>query len=254
MTVNSIKVQFEKCYLDSIKIVLNHNIKEDIIFNHGSFFKQLATNLQGKLINNQIQPNSPPEVPRVIVQTKELAILFGLNRMEVEIKGSRKHVGKGSVYDLYKNKIKEVIGLFDSYLHRDEFVEDFIGIIGPLRFPQDMNMNKEELVSKLSSKFYARTNAKKIISFNTKLGFHDPTEDYFFNYEISDYEVKNVNVKGDAGKPVRVDLNTFPTVEHGMLYVVDVNNRPKNSKRNFKDDVSETVENFFDAIKNVEDI
>jgi hypothetical protein len=134
--VDKTSIQLEKCYLDSIKTVVNHDIKEDLLLVFGSFLKQMATHLNGEIRINQVSDTTPPEIPRAIIVSKETQIQFGLNRIEVEIKGVRKHIKRDSLYDFYKHRIKEAEGLIQSYLSRGEFIQEFSGIIAPIRFPQ----------------------------------------------------------------------------------------------------------------------
>jgi hypothetical protein len=248
--VSKTSIQFEKCYLDSLKIVVNHDVKEDFILIFGSFLKQLATSLNGEIRISQLSEATPPEIPRAIIITKEIQIQFGLNRIEVEIKGMRKHVHRSSLYDLYKHRIKETEDLIQSYLNHVEFVQGFAGIVAPVRFPQSMNFKKDELLGQLHFLCTGRTN-NRLVSFSQKVGLNK--DDKFENFEISDYEVKNVNISAPiTSQHVALNLEEFPTVERGIMSIVDVNNKPKSTKFEFSDDVAEVVATFFKTIESFE--
>ena len=240
-------IQLEKCYVDSIKIVVNHDIKEDLLLVFGSFLKQMATNLNGEIRINQVSDATPPEIPRAIIIAKETQIQFGLNRVEVEIKGLRKHVNRGSLQDLYKHRIKEAEGLIQSYLSRGEFVQGFSGMVAPVRFPQSMDLNKNELLNQLHFLCTGRMNSK-LVTFSQKVGLN--IDENFENFEIRDYEVKNINITAPiTGKSLTLNLEDFPTVERGIMSIVDVNNKPKATKFDFSNDFSGVATAFFKTIE-----
>lgn len=240
-------IQLEKCYLDSIKIVVNHDVKEDLLLVFGSFLKQMATNLNGEIRINQVSDATPPEIPRAIIISKETQIQFGLNRIEVEIKGVRKHVKKDSLHDLYKHRIKEAEGLIQSYLSRGEFTQAFAGIVAPIRFPQSMETGKDELLNQLHLLCTGRMNTK-LVTFSQKVGLN--LEEKFVNFEVREYEVKNVNISAPiTNKPITLNLENFPTVERGIMSIVDVNNKPKTTKFDFSNDIAELVSSFFRTVE-----
>ncbi len=102
-------LQFQKCYLEAIKIVINHDVKPDLVLNYGSFFKNTATTLNAQLINNNTPNEAPPEIPRIVVSNKEISISFSLNRIEIQLIGVRKHGGKWLIKNIFNPKIDGVI-------------------------------------------------------------------------------------------------------------------------------------------------
>jgi hypothetical protein len=250
LSMDRISIQFEKCYLDSIKVVVNHEIKEDIILTFGSFLKQMAANIGGEVRINQISESTPPEVPRAIIVAKETQIQFGLNRVEVEIKGMRKHVKRDTLRDLYKHRIKEVEVLLQSYLNHGDILQGFSGIVAPARFPQSMVNTKDSLLNELHRMCTGRENPN-LVTYATTIGLKNDGK--FENFEIRDYEVKNINVSAPlVGKSLTINLDDFPTVERGILSVIDVNNKPQAAKFNFTMDFSSIVEAFFKTIETFE--
>lgn len=245
-------ISLERCYIDNIKLVYSHEFNSDILLSHGAYFKQLAKNLAGEILINQIDSNQPPEFPRVIVKSKEMVFHFSLNKVEIEILGYRKHTNRNTLRDTYKHKIKESIDILQSYLDREDFKEEFVGILAPVRFPQDIQKTKTELVSAIH-KALGRSTKLTVVSFNMKIGLLEETNKCFYNYEVSDYEVKNINLPGLLpGTPVKVDFNLFPTVEQGYLFVVDVNNRPSNKDNVFPVSLNNVVSHFFTAIEHID--
>lgn len=238
-------IQYTKCYLEVVKIVFTHEIKDDLIFSHGAYFQQLAKNLDGKLISNEIQRNAPPDLPRVIIQAKDLSIQFALNRMQIEVRGSRKHTSIDQLYGPLKPKIHEALSLFEAYLNRDGFKPDFVGVLGPIRFPQPMNTKKEIITKSLSEKFSGNVESKDLVTFSTKLGYLDNKKKLFVNYEIQDYEVKNIKIEAPANQNQIIDIAKFPTVEHGVLINIDVNNRPRDEKSDPLSELKNVLDSFF---------
>ena len=244
-------IQLERCYLDSIKIVVNHDVKDDLLLVYGSFLKQMATNLNGEIKINTVSDATPPEIPRAIIVAKETQILFGLNRIEVELKGMRKHAKRESLHDLYKHRIKEAEVLIRSYLSYAEFAQGFSGIVAPVRFPQNMEINKNELLNQLHFLCTGRMNTK-LVTFSQKVGLN--IDDKFENFEVREYEVKNVNVSAPVtNRPFTLNLDDFPTVERGIMSVIDVNNKPQATKFDFSNDFAGLVLTFFKAIETFDD-
>jgi hypothetical protein len=71
-------------------------------------------------------------------------------------------------------------------------------------------------------------------------------EEKFINLEVKEYEVKNVNITAPiTNRPIALNLENFPTVEHGIMSVIDVNNKPKTTKFDFTIDFVGLVASFF---------
>ena len=184
-------LQFEKCYIDSIKIVINHRIQEDLLLNYGVFFKEIASDLEAEIKINQVIDPMPPEISRITIVGKETVLDFGLNRIEINIKGNRKHVRKEDLFLGYKHRLNEIDSLLQNYLSKLEGKQGFVGIIAPVRFPQPINISKDVLIKKLYEIFVGSVNFD-LAAFSFKIGLK--IADIFENFEISDYEVKNVNI------------------------------------------------------------
>src|SRR6185295_521794 len=93
VSMNNTELQFEKFYLDSLKIVMNHSAQEDLLFTYGKGLKKIASDLDGNIkLNQGVDIMTPPEAPIVTIQAKDIYINFSLNRIEVGLKGSRKHI------------------------------------------------------------------------------------------------------------------------------------------------------------------
>ena len=245
-------VKYEKCYLDLIRIVINHDNKSDLVLNYANFFKELSQKLNGKIENLQVSDDELPEVPRLVITCQDFSFVFALNRVEAVIRGSRKHLFKDALYDFYRAKIKDSIGFLESYFAIDNFEIGFVGIIAPIRFPQDLNISKEELVSSICSKFNTNCNGRRTLTYNLKLGFYDDSGNYFLNYNIKDYTIKNFNKRvldGEKGTNT-YNYDDFPTVEQGVIIELDVNNRPMMKKKDpLSKQIISMINLFFEKIK-----
>src|SRR5437660_6184297 len=114
--MSNTELQFEKCYFDSLKVVMNHSVQEDLLFTFGKGLKKIASDLSGDIKINPSVDGMPLEIPRVTIQAKDIYVNFGLNRMEVGIKGSRKHVRHDELLSNYKHRLKEIELLVLSYI------------------------------------------------------------------------------------------------------------------------------------------
>lgn len=247
-------LQFEKCYLDSIKIVLNHESKKELLIAFGSFFKKIEQQLQGKLEVINILAGAAPELPRVRILSKEIILSFSLNRVEIEVKGFRKHSHVSSIFDLYKNKLKEAETLIAEYLSQDTFIQGFIGVVSNVRFPQDMNLKKEQIIEALYSKIKTADH-KKPLTFSFRIGFLNKSEDKFINYDIREYQLKNLRIAASKIEvPLTIEVNTLPTAEHGILTIIDINNRPQKEVRSFSQNLDEVLTCFFSSLESIENI
>lgn len=248
--MSKIKLQFEKCYLDSLKIVLNHGIEKDLLFTFGKGFKKIAANLDGNIKIIQDVDALPPEVPRVTIQAKDMYVNFGLNRIEVGIKGSRKHVRNEDLISSYKHQLKEVELLMLSYIQDIGVKENFIGMIAPVRFPQDINISKELLIKMLYEILIGKNNSA-LATFSFKIGLI--VDSFYENYEVSDYEIKNVGINPSSDSSSLINLDDYPTVEKGLLILIDVNNKPQ-STFHFSTDYTNVSIFFFNAIRTLKKI
>lgn len=251
VSMNETSLQLEKCYLDSTKIVVNHNIQKELLLTSGSFFKQMALNYGAEIKINSVGDDAAPEVPRVTIIAKEILFHFGLNRMEAEIKGIRKHVRKEGIFEVYKHYLKDIESLITNYLSKLDGKEGFTGIVAPVRFPQIEAITKEALIKRLYEILTGKNNSE-LAAFSVKIGLK--ISDMYVNYEISDYEVKNVSLQPSLNpQSIAVNLEDFPTVEKGVLVVVDVNNKLQLNHQ-FSVDYPNLIDNFFKAIGTFEKI
>ncbi len=237
--------QFDKCYFDSLKIVMNHSTQEDLLFTFGKGLKKIASDLGGDIRINQGDDFMPPEIPRVIIQAKDIYINFGLNRLEVGIKSSRKHVRNDELLSKYKHRLKEIELLILSYLQETGAKEDFIGMVAPVRFPQDIHISKESLIKTLHEMYTGRDDPA-LVAFSFKVGW--VVDGFYENYEVSDYEIKNVKVAPSPISSSLINIDEHPTVEKGLLIVVDVNNKSQ-SNYTFTTDFINVSAHFFNAAK-----
>lgn len=242
--MNKSSLQFDKCYLDSIKIIMQHSIQNDLILNQGNFFKKIAQELQAEIKINQIDNSVQPEIPRITILSKEIFINFGLNRLEIGIKGFRKHVKIKELQKIYRQQIKDSEKLLQQYLSIAGVEQNFIGILAPTRFPQDINLSKELITKKLYELLTAKS-YPELATFSFKIGFK--RNETYENYEVSDYEIKNVNLQPSIMNQSTVKLDNFPTVETGVLINIDVNNKPQ-LNYNFSSDYPNLVNTFFEAL------
>jgi len=248
--MSKVELQFEKCYLDSIRIVMNHSVQEDLLFTFGKGLKKIASNLGGDIKITQGADVMPPEVPRVTIQAKDIYVNFGLNRIEVGVKGSRKHVRNDELLSAYKHRLKEIELLILTYIQDTSVKENFIGIIAPIRFPQDINISNESLVKTLYEMLVGQDNSS-LATFSFKIGLI--VDGFYENYEVSDYEVKNVSVHSSPASPSFINLDGHPTVEKGLLILVDVNNKLQENYQ-FLTDYANLSAFFFNSVKAVKKI
>jgi hypothetical protein len=244
--MSKIELQIEKCYLDSLKVVMNHSVQEDLLFTFGKGLKKIAADLGGEIKVNQGVDLMPLEVPRVTIQAKDMYVNFGLNRMEVGVKGSRKHVRNDDLLSNYKHRLEEIKLLMLAYIQDTGAKEDFIGMVAPVRFPQDIGIPKEFLIQTLHKMFVGKCNFA-LTGFSFKIGLFE--NGFYENYEVSDYEVKNIRVYPPSSSPSLINLDEYPTVEKGLLISVDVNNKSQ-SMYHFSTDYMNVSTHFFNAVKN----
>lgn len=237
--------QFDKCYLEFLKVVVNHSTQEDLLFSFGKGLKKIASDLGGDIRVNPSSEGMPLELPRVTIQAKDMYINFGLNRIEVGIKGSRKHVRADELLSSYKHRLKEIELLMLSYLQETSAKENFIGIVAPVRFPQDLNISDELLINMLYEGFTGRSNSA-LAAFSFKVA--QVVDGFYENYEVSDYEIKNVKVAPFPVPSSQINIDEHPTVDKGLLVLVDVNNKSQ-SNYIFSTDFINVSAHFFNAVR-----
>lgn len=165
--------------------------------------------------------------------------------MEVGIKGSRKHIRNEELVSHYKHRLKEVELLMLSYINDAGIKENFIGMVAPVRFPQDLNIPNELLIKIMYEMFVWRSGSL-LAAFSFKVA--RIVDGFYENYEVSDYEIKNVRVVPSHAYPSLINIDEHPTVEKGLLFLVDVNNKSQSSYHLSTDFIN--VSNFFfNAIK-----
>ena len=93
---------------------------------------------------------------------------------------------------------------------------------------------------------YVGRDTSGLAAFSFKIG--RVIDGFYENYEVSDYEIKTVKVAPSPISPPLINIDEHPTVEKGLLIVVDVNNKSQ-SNYVFTTDFTNVSTHFFNTAK-----
>lgn len=200
----------------------------------GKYLQKLSKELGVPIPKMAVPSAAPPEAPRVIIPGSSTLIQVGLNRAE-----------------LFTQPPDHVAGEFNPAVDfglqaANRFLLDlvtvvryeWVGMVSTINFPTKTittMMAAATLVSDRLINIPRKT--RELSHLNLQIGFKE--DPFYVTYSISGYEIRVGAFPQPA--PKSIEISMMPVSETGIEVLLDVNNKPLQSKRGLKADLVEIV-------------
>ena len=205
-----------------IQIVSVFKIDNSIILSIGPSLKQLKNKLGGQIVPINNPDNSPPPLPRIVLQLKDTLLQIGLDRFDISLKPPL-HISEdlSESFKFAKQRAGSIISEFISHVSYK-----WSGIITTFSFPEQPLVSKSgiETVRPIFDRIInINRNNRELVSFQLQFGFKD--DDFNINYNISGFEERNISISPPIHGFLEVELNKFPVNNCGIQVILDINNK-----------------------------
>ena len=214
--------------VERIEIVSAFTRDEAVLLKHGPQINALAQRLRGTVSTLNAPDRSPPELPRLVVRFEDSLLQVGFNRYQIVMEPP-KHVS-GSYDDAIEYARNRVRPILKDLTNSGAY--EWTGIVVECVFPQDLsrfrsgNQAVHPVFSRLTTLDWPED---ELASFDLRLGLR--RNGYFRSYVISGYEIRELQFMTPPGVTrVAIDTTQGRVTETGYSIVLDVNNRPLQSK------------------------
>jgi hypothetical protein len=225
-------------------------LDNDIVLTVGSCLKNIQQRYKGHIqILNNIPELSPPNAPRMVFSAPGFIINVSLLRFDIMINPPQ-HISSdaGKVFDY----IQSLVLTINELLIEKNVKYEWAGFVLTIEIPMNGKTKQSSLeyfgpiFDKLIN---IKRNEKKLASFSLQYGFVET--DFFLNYSINGYEKLNINFPNIIQNPQSLSSITPEIIESGIVITLDINNKPQQSKKTFKDDFISTLSQSMSYYKTI---
>jgi len=223
-------LQFKNSSITALNLVASFPPRANALLELGPHFNSLAHHIRGKLLQTDAPPNAPPEIPRLIVAVNGIEYRMGLNRIEALIKEPPPDSPTRHLSDI-KAAFSEITERIESIFKSGGILSDFVGVICTVHFPQEVSASLQDISKELfSGMTLGKTYEREVVTFGWQVGFLSKDRQHFINLNVKNYQRRVLNVQGIPQQPIALDLSKSTLADQGVEVMVDINNRPKNTK------------------------
>lgn len=199
-----------------LQVVALFNLDANFITKINPLIQVWAQKFKAQIQSPAIPVTAPPEVPRIILQTKQLSLAISLNRITL-------------TYFLQENEnstFKSFVSFFWQQ-HKDFFValrsigiaEFKMAIFTKVAFSSANQKNFLEISKLLHESLFKQKITKLPTQVHANLGYQEIFG--FVNYSLAPYESRQIN---QALRGQVINLQQAPIVDTGVEVVVEINN------------------------------
>jgi len=217
-----------------VQVVVGFARDDEILLTAGKYLQKLSKELGVPIPKMAVPSAAPPEAPRAIIPGSSTLMQVGLNRAE-----------------LYTQPPDHVAGEFESAVDfalqaANRFLLDLMtvvryewaGMVSAINYPTKTITTMMAAATLASDKLINLPRRSRELShLNLQIGFREHT--FYVTYSISGYEIRIGALPQPA--PQSIDVSKVPVSETGIEVLLDVNNKPLQSKRGLKTDLLEIV-------------
>jgi hypothetical protein len=223
---------------NSIRLVVDLHPSSELPLTLESVTSQLATAVDGKRNLSGVPSEAPPEIPRLIVSSKQLQVQIGLSRVE-SVLFVPDHVAttSSSAFAYMRQMITGPL----APLYVKLYPYKWAGVV--LELDQAV-VGAKSMVDAIRASVSKLTNInhriEDLAAFNLQYGFKEG--DYFKHIKVQGYETRIVKKRIQAGQPLRIQQSEGTLMEAGIQLLVDVNNKPKQIRYSTLEDINSLVD------------
>lgn len=222
----------------NFQIAVAFEIEPNLILSLGPSIKALAARSQGQIHDAGFgDPDFPPDVPRIVVQTKQFLVNISLNRFDIHTTPPR-HLQENhpAAVQFAQTVASDVLG----ELLKVPVTYLWAGLVAHLKYPNEKPLASAPMaVNPVFQKLVnIPSSGKPLSSFEMRFGHQDG--DLFRSITVGGYATQNIRFRHvPLGEQAAVPMSVEGTeiVETGVQIFLDLNNKPSAEKKNPLDDL-----------------
>lgn len=224
------------------QVAVVFEIQPELILSLGPTIKALAQKSQGQIHEvSGGDPNFPPDVPRIVIQTRQFLVNISLNRFDIHVVPPRQlQENHSAAIQFAKTMVTDVL----KDLLQPQISYKWSGVVVQLKFPSAKPfLNAAAAVEPVFKRLVTfNPSDKPLSSFEMRFGYQEG--DLFRSVKIGGYSTRNLRMRtGTApSQPSPQVLNTGEITETGIQVFVDVNNKPSAERKGPHEDLQRLFE------------
>jgi hypothetical protein len=227
----------------NFQVAVAFEIEPELILSLGPSIRALATRTQGRIHDAGVgDPDFPPDVPRIVIQTKQFLVNISLNRFDIHATPPRHLQENHSAAVQFAQTVAgDVLG----ELLKVPVSYAWSGIVAHLKYPSEKPLASAPMA--VAPIFHQLINiphsGKPLSSFEVRFGYQE--DDLFRSIKLGGYATQNIRFKSVAeGEQTAAGFGVegADIVETGVQVFLDVNNKPSAGKKTPIDDLKRLFE------------
>lgn len=224
------------------QIAVAFDVQPGLILSLGPTIKNLAERTQGQIHQLSVgDPNFPPDVPRIVVQTKQFLVNISLNRFDIHVIPPRQLQQNHSASALFAETAATDVLNQLMKCHIDYM---WSGVVAHVKFPTATPLlSASAAVEPVFKRLVAfQPSSKPLSSFEMRFGYQD--DDLFRSTRICGYSSRGLRTRPNTSpsQPITQPSNMREIVETGIQIFIDVNNKPSMERKGPLEDLKRLFE------------
>ena len=219
-----------------IEIVTTFKPEENLLLILGSSIKKINEKLNGKFIQLNIPNDAPLELPRFVIQLKNIIIQFGMNRIQI-ISEPPVHI-QNSITESFKF-IEETSKYIISTILENDLTYSWTGIVTTIEQETKSSTPLIAVYPIFKKMINLKWNVDELASFSFQIG--RKIDGKFVNYTITGYEKRDFKINTIDKKKIRFEEMKNISREIGIQVLLDINNKPEVKKKGPIEDLNNII-------------
>lgn len=229
--------------IDRLEFVSAFKRDETVLLTVGKQIQQLRTKIESRVAQLNVPDDAPPELPRMVLQTKGFVLNLCQNRFQFV--ASPPDHSSSNVNESLDYLRKLISGVLTS-LYESGVEYSWSGLVVTIHFPrdpEDVSSALQACAPLLSSLTQLDWDPSTLSSFEMKVGRREGS--FFHTFAISGYEGRRWTVSKQAAmQGVELDPSKGVLEDVGIRILVDVNNKPYQETHTAEDGLRLTEREF----------
>ena len=238
---------FSPPYIKQAFLVVTHNVDLAVRTRIADVEKHFSDFVKGEAHSTNVDANTPPPIPRLIINDGNKKLTVSQNRIQIEF-NFEQDLGFDKSLAVVMKKAMPFLTAVSNF--QPVNAESMIGFVVHIQWPS--LEQRSDIAKMLADHFYTKNKLGEFDAFDLKLGF--VTDALLFkNLAVSAYEVREVTVVANpAVRLMAFESDSLPITETGVGVNLDINNRARlRSTDKGKYDFHSSAKAVVDEMKNL---
>lgn len=208
-------------FLSQVTYLLNfRSIAQKIRFEQAQAEDAFAKFIGVQSTQTNVPDDADPNLARIVFQTNKKSIAISQTACQLSMAFKNAELPVAKQIEIAKGKISEFYTNSLKFKEAEKF--GMTAVIFEINFSaKNANVDLQEY---LYDQFIKTPKISDVASVQVNLGYK--INNHFLNFGASVYEIRNFEVSGSVGQIVNIDINEMKTIDTGLAFKIDINNRP----------------------------